>query len=84
FVSENFGFLYMMNALFGNYSLSIGALFIAVFAGYKWGVRAVSREIEREGNVFYLKKVWMFLIRFICPAAIFFILAYIAWTGNYF
>jgi len=84
FVSENFGFLDMMNALFGNYSLSIGALFIAVFAGYKWGVRAVSREIEREGNVFYLKKVWMFLIRFICPAAIFFILAYIAWTGNYF
>ena len=84
FVSENFGFLDMMNAVFGNYSLSIGAFFIAIFAGYKWGKSAVEKEIEREGNVFYYKTVWAFLIRFICPVAIFFILSYIAWTGNYF
>ena len=84
FISKNFGFLDMMNAVFGNYSLSIGAFFIAIFAGYKWGVKAVAEEIEKEKNVFFFKKAWAFLIRFICPVAIFFILAYIAWTGNYF
>ena len=83
-ISEGFGFLDMMNAVFGNYSLSIGAFFIAIFAGYKWGIKAVANEVEAEGNIFFFKKVWAFMIRFICPVAIFFILAYIAWTGNYF
>lgn len=84
FIKENFGFLDFMNALFGNYSLSIGAFFIAVFAGYKWGVHAISKEIQEQGNIFFYRRVWAFLIRFICPIAIFIILAYIAWTGNYF
>jgi NSS family neurotransmitter:Na+ symporter len=84
FIKENFGFLDFMNALFGNYSLSIGAFFIAIFAGYKWGVYAVSKEIQEEGETFYFRRAWAFLIRFICPVAIFIILAYIAWTGNYF
>ncbi len=83
-VSENFGFLDLMNAIFGNYSLSIGAFFIAIFAGYQWGTKAVAREIQAEGNVFYFRRLWIFLIRFICPIAIFIILAYIAWTGEYF
>lgn len=84
FIKENFGYLDFMNALFGNYSLSIGAFFIAIFAGYKWGVNAISKEIQEHGNVFYFRHAWAFLIRFICPIAIFAILAYIAWTGNYF
>lgn len=84
FIKENFGFLDFMNALFGNYSLSIGALFIAVFAGYQWGTKAVTAEIEQEGNIFFLRQLWIFSIRFICPIAIFIILAYIAGTGNYF
>jgi NSS family neurotransmitter:Na+ symporter len=84
FIKENFGFLDFMNALFGNYSLSIGAFFIAIFAGYKWGITAVEKEIQEEGNIFFFRRVWAFLIRFICPIAIFIILAYIAWTGNYF
>ena len=84
FIKENFGFLDFMNAVFGNYSLSIGAFFIAIFAGYKWGVHAVAKEIQQQDNIFYYRRVWAFLIRFICPIAIFIILAYIAWTGNYF
>lgn len=84
FIKENFGFLDFMNALFGNYSLSIGAFFIAIFAGYQWGISAVAKEIQEQGNIFFFRRVWSFLIRFICPIAIFIILAYIAWTGNYF
>ncbi len=80
----NLGFLDFMNVVFGNYSLSIGAFLIAIFAGYKWGINAVREEVESEENQFYFRKVWNFLIRFICPIAIFFILAYIAITGNYF
>lgn len=84
FISEKFGFLDFMNALFGNYSLSIGAFFIAIFVGYKWGAQAAVREIQEAGNRFYYRRLWTFLIRFVCPIAIFFILAYIAWTKNYF
>ncbi|MDZ7330895.1 MAG: sodium-dependent transporter [candidate division KSB1 bacterium] len=84
FIKENFGFLDFMNALFGNYSLSLGAFLIAVFAGYQWGTKAVAAEITQEGNIFFLRQLWIFSIRFICPIAIFIILAYIAGTGNYF
>lgn len=83
-IKANFGFLDVMNALFGNYSLSIGAFFIAIFAGYQWGIAAAAKEIQKEGSVFYFRRGWAFSIRFICPIAIFIILAYIAWTGNYF
>ena len=47
-------------------------------------IKAVSKEVQENENRFYYQKVWAFLIRFICPVAIFFILGYIAWTGNYF
>ena len=73
-----------MNALFGNYSLIIGSFFVSIFAGYKWGVKAVINEIEVEGYIFKAKILWSFLIRFICPVAIAFILGYILITGNYF
>ncbi|HEX9974829.1 MAG TPA: hypothetical protein VGD14_22435 [bacterium] len=48
------------NALFGNYSLSIGAFFITAFAGYKWGVAAASKEIQEQGSAFYFRHVWAF------------------------
>ncbi|MBN2010295.1 sodium-dependent transporter [candidate division KSB1 bacterium] len=79
-----FGFLDLMNAIFGNYSLSIGSLLIAVFAGYKWGAKVVIAEIQKEGVAFQLKHVWTFLIRFVCPVAIAIIFVYIIVTGNYF
>jgi NSS family neurotransmitter:Na+ symporter len=78
------GFLDFMNALFGNYSLSIGAFLISVFVGYKWGVSAAITEVQAEGNRFPLSTSWGSLLRFICPIAIFVVLAYIAMTGRYF
>jgi len=78
------GFLDFMNAFFGNYSLSIGSLLIAIFVGYKWGVKAVQREVEQESNIFKLKFFWAFLIRFICPIAVVIILGYIIVTQKYF
>jgi NSS family neurotransmitter:Na+ symporter len=78
------GFLDLMNIVFGNYSLSIGSLFLALFVGYKWGVQGALAEIESEGVTFNLKAAWAFLIRFLCPVAVAVIITYIIWTGNYF
>ncbi len=80
----NFGFLDLMNAVFGNYSLSFGSLLIALFAGYKWGVKSVIAEIEQEGVVFAARHLWILLIRFVCPVAVAIIFVYITITGHFF
>ncbi len=77
-------FLDFFNALFGNYSLSVGALLISIFVGYKWGISAVANEIEQENNIFYYKNLFAFLIRFISPVGITMVLSYIIITGKYF
>ncbi len=60
------GFLDLQDILFGNISLSIGALLISVFVGWKWGV---DRALE-EMKGFSLGLVWSVLIRFASPVAI--------------
>jgi len=78
------GFLDLIVILFANYSLVFGVFLIAIFIGYKWGIKAAIGEIELEGNVFRYKRVWAFLIRYLSPIAIVSILGYIIVTGNYF
>jgi NSS family neurotransmitter:Na+ symporter len=77
-------FLTLMSIIFGNYSLTIGSLGLAIFVGYRWGVRAAAAEIESEGVRFDLLRLWTFLIRFLAPVGIVAILVYIIATGNYF
>jgi NSS family neurotransmitter:Na+ symporter len=77
-------FLSLMNIIFGNYSLSLGSLLLAVFVGYRWGVAGAAEEIEQEGVRFGLRPAWAFLIRFLCPVAVAVIIVYIVLTGNYF
>ncbi len=77
-------FLSLMSIIFGNYSLTIGSLGLAIFVGYKWGIKAASAEIEADGVVFGLKPAWSFLMRFLAPVGIAVILAYIVITRNYF
>jgi len=76
------GFLDMMNIVFGNYFLTIGSFFIAIFIGYKWRIKSAVHEIEQQGNIFEFKHIWTFLIRFICPIAIAIILGYIILVGK--
>ncbi|MBC7187322.1 MAG: sodium-dependent transporter [Calditrichaeota bacterium] len=78
------GVLEFFNALFGNYALSIGALGIALFVGYRWGTKAVAAEIEQHGNQFYLRRTWSAMIRYVSPLGIALVLAYILLTGKYF
>jgi len=77
-------FLTLMNIVFGNYSLSVGSLLLAVFVGYRWGVAGAAAEIEEGGVRFGLRPAWAFLIRFLCPVAVAVIIVYIVFTGNYF
>ena len=78
------GFLDLANIILGNYSLTFGALLISVFVAYKWGIKSVNQEVEKENNTFYFKSMYDFLIRFICPVAILFIFVYIIATKDYF
>jgi NSS family neurotransmitter:Na+ symporter len=78
------GFLDLANVMMGNYSLTFGAMLIALFVAYKWGVKSVMQEIEQQGVRFHFKDFWSILIRFICPVAILLIFVYIIWTRNYF
>ena len=77
-------FLGFMNIIFGNYALSIGALFIALFVGWRWGIHHAAKEIEDGNPAFVYRKLWSVSIRFLAPICIFIILIYICWTGKFF
>jgi NSS family neurotransmitter:Na+ symporter len=73
-------FFTVISTAFGEISLSVGAFFIAIFAGWVWGVGKVTNEIESGGNVFYFKRLWRFLIRYVAPITIFIIFANVLWN----
>jgi NSS family neurotransmitter:Na+ symporter len=65
----------LISTAFGEISLSVGSFFIAIFAGWVWGVRNASGEIESEGNRFVIQRAWSILVRFVAPITIFIIFA---------
>ncbi len=67
-------FLSLMDIIWGNLSLIVGSLLIAIFVGWKWGVKNAIYEIESSGERFALKNLWEILIKFITPLAIIIIL----------
>ncbi len=73
-----------MSIIFGNYSINIGSIGLAIFVGYRWGVRAAADEFTSEGVRFGLLRLWTFLIRFLAPVGIAAILVDIVATRNYF
>lgn len=52
------------------YFLPIGALGLAIFVGWAWGLRRASEAIRTGTPNFRLEKVWQFMIRYIAPLAI--------------
>jgi len=65
----------LISTAFGEISLSVGSFFIAIFAGWVWGVKGASEEIEAEGNRFVIRKAWSVLVRYVAPITIFIIFA---------
>ncbi len=65
------GFLEAMDFLWGNLSLAIGSLLLCVFAIAVWGLKNAASEIEIGSPGFVrFRAVWIFFIRWICPALI--------------
>ncbi|MEM6646315.1 MAG: sodium-dependent transporter [Bacteroidota bacterium] len=84
FLGEGLDFLSVQNIIWGNYSLSLGAILICVFVGWVWGFDKMVEALEQGGHPLPLKAPMRILIKFICPIAISLILVFIVVTGNYF
>jgi len=67
-------FLTFMFTIFGSFALIVGGLFIALFTGWKWGVKAAGDEVRATNGRFSLERLWTVLIRFVCPLALLVIL----------
>ena len=68
-------FLSLMDFIWGNLSLAIGAFLLSIFVGWVWGAKYAVNELA-QGNPMFQKwgASWGFLIRFVCPVSIFVIL----------
>ena len=67
------GFLNIMDYIWGNLSLALGALLLSVFVGWIWGTDGAIAELqEGAGDTFTggLVSVWRFAIKFVCPIVI--------------
>jgi NSS family neurotransmitter:Na+ symporter len=72
------------NNIWGNYSLSIGAILICVFAGWVWGIPKALGSLEEGGYKMPASGLWAILVKVVCPIAILCVLLFIIITGNYF
>jgi len=77
-------FLTLNNNIWGNYSLSIGAILLCLFVGWVWGVPKALSSLEEGGYKMPASGLWAVLIRFVCPIAILSVLLFIIFTGKYF
>ena len=72
-------FLTLAFTVFGQFSLVVGALLISLFVGWAWGVRNAGEEVRANDGRFRLRRLWTFLIRYVCPLAIAAILISLVW-----
>lgn len=74
------GFLDLQDMIFGNLSLAVGAFFICVFVGWKWGMPAALAEMEGGGHRVPAPSLLGALIRYLCPIAIGLVFASLVWS----
>jgi len=68
-------FLSHMSFIFGDFSLTLGALLISIFVGWVWGASNASAELLKGAEKFTgFKRSWELLIRYLIPAIIFIIM----------
>ena len=64
------GFMDLVFRYFGEISLAVGALFICIFVGWKWGIHNAVEAIRAGYPSFPQAPLWTFLVRYVCPIAI--------------
>lgn len=62
-----FNFMNLMVQIFFVYLLAVGALFICLFVGWKWGTTAAAAELTEGGGSRSVAVLWAILIRYFCP-----------------
>ena len=80
-------FLTLNNNIWGNYALSLGAMLICLFVGWKWGAKKFVDALEAGGNKRFAlpgSSIVAVLIKVVCPLAVLLTLVYIVITGSYF
>ena len=67
-------FFDLMVNVWNEWALPIGGLLISLFVGWRWGAAQAGKELRREGAGFPSPQLWGFLIRFVSPAALVFLI----------
>ncbi len=77
------GFLDLMDFLFGNVSLTLGALLTCIFLAYRWGIGNAADEVASSYPQFRRwVMAWRILLGIVAPVAIATILVYVLVTGE--
>ena len=84
FMGSGLSFLDLNNVIWGNYSLSIGALLLCIFVGWKWGIPSAIASLESSGHKMPGRAGLGILIKYVCPIAVAIVLVYIIATQRYF
>jgi neurotransmitter:Na+ symporter, NSS family len=67
-------FLSLMATVWNNFALPIGGFLTAIFVGYVWRIDNAAEELLANRAWFPDIRMWGWLIRYVCPVAIFFII----------
>jgi NSS family neurotransmitter:Na+ symporter len=70
----NMSFLDLMDKIWGNMALSIGALFISIFVGYVWKTSTALKEISEGTAKFKFALIWEWAMKVLSPLLIILIL----------
>ncbi|MDR7857236.1 sodium-dependent transporter [Tissierella sp.] len=72
----NKGIFDTLDVFTSNILMPVGGLLMAIFIGYIWGVDEAIAEIKKSPGVkFKLEKLWVILIKYVAPIAVFIVLA---------
>ncbi len=63
-------FMGILVQIFWTYALAIGALFICLFVGWRWGTTSARGELTADGSSLPGLPLWALLIKFFCPVVV--------------
>jgi NSS family neurotransmitter:Na+ symporter len=64
----------LMITVWNDFALPIGGLITAIFVGYVWRIDSALEELLAEQAWFPNTKLWGWMVRYVCPVAIFVII----------
>ena len=67
-------FFGLMDLMWSELALSIGAFFLAIFVGYIWKTSNALKEISRGTKHFKFAAIWSFSVKILCPILIILVL----------